>query len=435
LRNAQRGVVRDDRAILPMSPSVEDLYHAIRTAMEAGRAQEAIGLAGQALAAGGNDGFFRYILGNCQFKAGDYAQAAANLAASVRLDPTRAEAFNDLAATLFVLGRDAEALTCLRRALVLRPDLPEALETDAIWLLRYGRFREGWQKYEARFDTNDNRHLRPSFTQPRWRGESLGGRTILLHAEQGLGDALQFVRYAPLVAARGGRVVLGVYASVVPLLANMAGVAEVVDLGGKLPHFDLHCSLMSLPLVFGTDLDSIPAAIPYLSVADERIGRWRTRLGPRRGLRVGVAWSGNRQHRDDARRSIPFGTFAALLGERKGVEYHVVQTELREGDREALARLPHVRNHADALADFADTGALVSLLDVVISVDTAVVHLAGALGRPVWLLLAHLADWRWLLERDDSPWYGSLWLLRQPERGDWGSVLVIAGERLREMVS
>jgi hypothetical protein len=254
-----------------------------------------------------------------------------------------------------------------------------------------------------------------------------------LHAEQGFGDALQFIRYAPMVAARGGRVILGVYPAIAPLLARMPGIAQVVDLGGMLPPFDLHCSLMSLPLVFGTDMDSIPATIPYLTVPADRLSRWRVRLGPRRGLRVGVAWSGNPQHRDDARRSIPFATFSALLADRAGIAFHVVQTQLRDADRVALQDFPHVRNHADTLADFADAGALVSLMDVVISVDTAVVHLAGALGRPVWLLLAQLADWRWLLERDDSPWYPSVWLLRQPERGDWGSILAVVAERLEEM--
>lgn len=216
---------------------------------------------------------------------------------------------------------------------------------------------------------------------------------------------------------------------------KMPGINQILDANGPLPPFDLHCSLMSLPLAFRTDLDSIPATLPYLTVPDDRLARWRNRLGPRRGLRVGIAWSGNPQHRDDARRSIAFETFSTILTDRPGLEFHVVQTQLRQADRAALALWPHVRNHADLLADFADTGALVSLMDVVISVDTAVVHLAGALDRPTWLLLAHLADWRWMLERDDSPWYPSLWLLRQPQRGDWTSVLSTVAETLQEMVA
>ena len=241
------------------------------------------------------------------------------------------------------------------------------------------------------------------------------------------------IRYAPLVAARGGRVVLQVYARVVPLLTQLPGVAAIIDTDSALPPFDVHCSLLSLPRVFGTDLDSIPAAVPYLTVPADRLAQWRRKLGPRKGLRVGVAWSGNTNHRDDARRSIPFDVFRTVLTDRPDMEFHVLQNELRAPDRAALREMPHVRNHADVPQDFGDAGALVSLMDVVISVDTSIAHLAGALDRPVWLLLAHLADWRWLLERDDSPWYPSMWLLRQQKRGDWFGVLSVVASRLEEM--
>jgi hypothetical protein len=418
-----------------MNPYTGALHDILVPPLEAAHIEAAIPLLKLAIQSGAEEPFFLYALGNCQFKAGQYAEAAIALTMATRMDPANAEAFNDLAAALFVLGRDAEALACLQRSLTLRPDLPEAQETDAIWLLRYGRFNEGWRKYEARFRTRANRHLWRSFSQPVWKGEPLAGRTILLHAEQGLGDVLHFVRYAPLVAARGGRVILQVYAEVIPLLSQLQGVVQMIDATSELPPFDVHCSLLSLPLAFGTDLDSIPASVPYLSVPADRLAAWRRILGPRRGLRVGVAWSGNPNHRDDARRSIPFDTFATLLADRPDIEFHVVQTELRAADREALKALPYVRNHADDLRDFGDTGALVSLMDVVISVDTSVVHLAGALDRPVWLLLAHLAEWRWLLERDDSPWYPSTWLLRQPERGDWSSVLSTVSSRLTEMLT
>jgi hypothetical protein len=418
-----------------MNPYTGALHEASLPALDAGRTEEAIPLLKLAIQSGADDPYFIYALGNCQFKAGQYAEASVALTTALRMDPTRAEAFNDLAVVLFVLGRNAEALACLQRSLALRPDLAEAQETDAIWLLRYGRFHEGWRKYEARFRTRANKHLWRAFTQPVWQGEPLNGRTILLHAEQGLGDALQFVRYAPLVAGRGGRVILQVYAEVIPLLTKLPGVAGIIDTKSALPPFDVHCSLLSLPLVFGTDLDSIPAAVPYLSVPADYLARWRRKLGPRRALRVGIAWSGNPSHRDDGRRSIPFDVFSTLLTDRPGIEFHVMQNELRAADRAALLDMPHVRNHADVPQDFGDAGALVSLMDLVISVDTSIAHLAGALDRPVWLLLAHLADWRWLLERDDSPWYPSIWLLRQPERGDWVSVLSTVASRLREMLT
>ena len=418
-----------------MTADVESTYAPIKVAIDADRNGEAIARCKQAIESGIDDAFFLYVLGNCLFKTGDYADSAAALGNSVRLEPNRAAAFNDLAAALFVLGRDAEALACLRRALDLHPGLPEAEETDAIWLLRYGRFKEGWRKYEARFDTSANRRLRRPFSQPQWRGEPLQGRTILLHAEQGFGDALQFVRYAPLVAARGGRVILEVYPGIEPLLTRMPGITQIVTTGQPLPPFELHCSLLSLPLAFKTEFDSIPATLPYLSVPEDYLSRWRTRLGPRHGLRVGIAWSGNPKHRDDARRSIPLETFSTLLPDRPGIEFHILQTQIRDTDKAALTACPHLRDHAPHLLDFADTGALVTLMDVVISVDTSVAHLAGALDRPVWLLLAHLADWRWLLERDDSPWYPSAWLLRQPEPGDWASVLAEVSAALTEMTA
>lgn len=409
-----------------MTPYTKALFDAVWPALESGDAQAAMPLLKLALEANARDPYFHYALGNCQFRAGDIDDAAVALTTATRLDPKRAEAFNDLAATLFVLGRDAEALVCLRRALDLDPSLPEATETDAIWLLRYGQFHEGWQKYESRFRTRANRHLRRDFAQPAWTGEPLNGCTILLHAEQGLGDALQFVRYAPLVARRGGRVVLEVYPQVLPLVRHLPGVALAVSNAEPLPPFDVHCSLLSLPGVFDTDLDSIPATVPYLTVPPDKLAEWTGRLGPRRGMRVGIAWSGNPRHRDDARRSIPFETFHALTAAHPAIEFHSLQ-------KDVSVTAANVFDHSAELHDFGDTGALVSLMDLVISVDTSVAHLAGALGRPVWVLLMHLADWRWLLEREDSPWYPTMRLLRQPSRGDWASVLAKASRWLEAL--
>jgi Tetratricopeptide repeat/Glycosyltransferase family 9 (heptosyltransferase) len=380
------------------------------------------------------DGFTFYALGNALFREGRLEEADAALRRSVHLDPNRAEAFNDLAATLFAMGRETEAVVFIRRALDLAPDLAEAEETDAIWLLRYGRFREGWRKYEARMRTHNNKHLWRDFAQPRWRGEPLDGRTILLHSEQGLGDTIQFVRYAPLVAQRGGRVVLEVYPHVRPLLDGLPGIDRIIVRGEAVPPFDTYCSLLSLPLAFRTDLDSIPANVPYLRAREDKVLAWRRRLGPRRGLRVGIAWSGNPAHRDDTRRSIPFPLFRTLLRDDPRVSFYVVQADVRADDTEALTACPHVHNHARHLTDFGETAALLSLLDIVIGVDTSVMHLAGALGVPGWILLMNVADWRWLLTRDDSPWYPSLELFRQPRRGDWEAVLAAVSGRLEEML-
>lgn len=416
-----------------MTPYTRALFEAAAPLVEDSRYAEAIAVLNLAIAADAAEPFLHYALGNCQLKAGQPEDAQQSLTLATRLDPLRAEPFNDLAAALFVLKRDAEALACLQRCLTLEPGLPEAVETDAIWLLRYGRLREGWRRYEARFRTRANRHLRRPFTQPVWQGEPLHGRTILLHVEQGLGDAMQFVRYAPPVAARGGRVVLQAYAQVTPLMRTLPGVAQVITEDEAPPPFDVHCPLMSLPLVFDTDLDSIPATVPYLTVPADRQAAWRRRLGPAGGFRVGVAWSGNPRHRDDAWRSVPLAVFKTLLAERPDVEFHVCQSPVRPDDAAVLAAMPHVRNHAGLLQDFGDTGALLSLMDLVITVDTSVAHAAGALGRPVWLLLAQLADWRWLLERADSPWYPTMRLFRQAEMGDWAGVLADVATRLRDL--
>jgi tetratricopeptide (TPR) repeat protein len=402
---------------------------------KAGRFASAVALLKLILGASGRDGYVLYALGRFQYDLGLYTEAETALSLSVRIESDNAAAFNDLAATLFALRRDAEGLAYIHRALELRPDLAESQETDSLWLLRYGRFREGWRRYEARTRTGQSERFRRDFVQPRWSGGPVQGRTVLLYSEQGIGDTIQFMRYAPLVAARGARVVLEVHPGLGALTGALAGVETVIEGGTPLPPFDLQCPMLSLPLAFDTDLDSIPATIPYLSVPQERIWRWRTLLGPRQARRrIGIAWSGNPLHREDARRSIPLERFARLLTPHPDREFHVLQTDIRDRDRAVLARLGHVRDHSASLRDFTDTAALVSLMDLVISVDTSVAHLAGALGWPVWLLLASLADWRWLLERDDSPWYPTFWLFRQKAPGDWDTVLDAVMEQMEAML-
>lgn len=417
------------------NPYLQALAEACDAAMADGRHAEAATLLGFIIGAGGDDGQNLYLLGHVLYEMGAYEKAEAALRLSVALDPTRSEAFNDLGAALFRQHRDAEALGFIRQALKLDPHMAEAEESDSIWLLRYGRFREGWRKYEARYRTSEGLPLRRNLPQPQWRGEPIHERTILLHAEQGLGDAIQFARYAPLVAERGAKVILEVHQGLATLLRTMPGVSHLIERGVPLPPFDVQCPLVSLPLAFGTDLDSIPAAIPYVTADTERVFAWRNRLGPRRVMRIGIAWSGNPQHREDAHRSIPLARMADLLADRPDREFHVLQNAVRESDRSALAAMPHLRDHGALLRDFADTAALVSLMDVVITVDTAVAHLAGAMGWPVWVMLAHVPDWRWMLHRDDSPWYPSMWLFRQTRRDDWDPVLMEVARQLDDMLS
>ncbi len=248
-------------------------------------------------------------------------------------------------------------------------------------------------------------------------GEDLRGKTILLHAEQGLGDTLQFIRYLPMVVAKGARVVLEVPDDLRPLIGGTPDVAAVLRRGETLPPFDLHCPLMSLPLAFGTTLETIPAPVPYLSAPPARLAQWSARLPPTPFPRVGLVWSGKPDHKNDHNRSIPLAQLAPLLA-RSGLQFVSLQKEYRASDRPELNRHRALLRLDDGLADFGDTAAVVGALDLIIAVDTAVAHLAGAMGKPLWLLLPAVGDWRCLKERVDSRWYPTARLFRQPRIGD-----------------
>jgi hypothetical protein len=250
----------------------------------------------------------------------------------------------------------------------------------------------------------------------------LTGKTILLYAEQGFGDTIQFCRYVGLVAERGARVVLEVQAPLCELMGALNGVAEIVSAGDSLPDFDLNCPLASLPLVFGTRLESIPSPKSYLQAPIHALEHWRARLGSGSRPRIGLCWAGNSQFKGDATRSIGLSPMLPMLAD-KDVQFFSLQKDLRAGDAEILRDIPQVAHLGEEIGTFADTAAIMALMDVVISSDTSVVHLAASLGRPTWILLQFVPDWRWLLDREDSPWYPSARLFRQPQPGDWDSVV------------
>jgi tetratricopeptide (TPR) repeat protein len=319
------------------------------------------------------------------------------------------------------LGRHREALEAYDHAVALDPRSLDANWNRALCHLLLGDYAPGWAGYEWRWRLEVRRKQARGFAQPLWLGQdNLEGRTILLHSEQGFGDAIQFARYAPKVAARGGRVVFEAFVPLAPLMADLAGAEAVVRRGDPLPPFDLHCPLLSLPLALG-EPEPMPVDGPYLAADAGRVRAWAERLGPKRGLRVGLVGSGSRTHGKDALRSIPFETLAAGLP--AGPEYHLLQKEVREADGAALASRPDVAVWNEALGDFADTAALCAQMDVVVSVDTSVAHLAGALGRPVWVLLPVEPDWRWGLEGEITPWYPQMRLYRQAALRDWGPPL------------
>ena len=348
---------------------------------------------------------------------------------AIALKPTYAEAYNNLGAALERLGRHVDSVDAYRQALALQPDYGVAQFNLGIALLLQGDFQQGWPLYESRQVMMES-SVRRDFAQPLWDGSALNGKSILLHAEQGHGDTIQFVRYAPMVAARGGQVILQCQPALVRLLAAQGTFGKVVAQGEPEPQFDLHCPLMSLGRIFDTTLNTIPQTIPYIRADVTLVEQWRTRLAPFKDkLKIGLAWAGNATHIFDRERSLPLSMLAPL-GQIDGAHFF----SLQKGPRAQQAKSPPMSNFTDfteSLDDFADTAALVENLDLVIAVDTAIVHLAGAMGKPAWVLLPFAPDWRWMLHREDSPWYPALRLFRQPTRGDWDTPIGKIVEQLR----
>jgi len=310
----------------------------------------------------------------------------------------------------------------------LRPDFADAHFLKGLASLATGDFERGWIEYEWRRKAQSLKNTERDFAQPRWLSvEDIAGRTILLHSEQGFGDTIQFCRYAPLVAARGARVIMEVQEPLCELMTDLAGAAQIIARGDRLPDFDFHCPLPSLPLAFKTRLDTIPANAPYLRVPEQALEYWRDLLGPKRSLRIGLAWAGNAKHVRDQERSMRLCDLLPLLG--IDATFVSLQKEIRADDAQTLENCGMLR-FGHELTDFSDTAALISQLDLVISVDTSVAHLAGALGKPVWILLTHVPDWRWLLDRHDSPWYPTARLFRQPAPRQWDPLVAEIAQRL-----
>lgn len=349
-------------------------------------------------------------------------EAMESFGRALALRPDYAEAFINRGLVLQELRRWDEAMESFDRALALQPEHAEAHWNKALLLLMLGDFERGWPLYEWRWRTEAVAPQARAIPKPLWLGrEDLEGKSILLHAEQGLGDSIQFSRYAPLVAALGAHVVLESPASLVRLLSSSFAGVEVISKGSVLPEVDFHCPLASLPLAFGTTLASIPARVPYLAAAPALVGQWRERLGEAGRMQVGLAWAGNPAHRKDHDRSLALSRLKPLL--ELDMDFHCLHSEVREADRDAASGCPAMKFWCEHLHDFADTAALVASLDLVISVDTSVAHLAAAMGKPTWILVTYSPDYRWLLERTDSPWYPTARLFRQPRVSDWDTVL------------
>jgi tetratricopeptide (TPR) repeat protein len=368
--------------------------------------------------------------GNSLLRLNDPAKALANYDTALVAMPRHPQILTNRGHALRRLDRPTEALVDFKSALAVAPNFPEAHFEAAMTLLTLGDYDAGWKEYEWRWKTGAFAQHRRPFRSGPWLGEQpVTGKTVLLHAEQGFGDTIQFIRYAPLLVRQGAKVVCEVQPELQPLLSQLEGVAVIAS-GAPLPAFDLYCPLLSLPLAFGTKLQTIPAA-PYLAAPAEREEYWRGRLPPGRP-RVGFVWSGSPSHKNDSNRSIPLARLGKLF-EHLPFRCISLQCDLRSADAEVLRQLPDILHLGEQFRDFADTAAVISLLDVVVSVDTAVAHLAGALGKPVMMLVPHAADFRWMRGCDDSPWYPSAKLFRQPAIGDWDSVIARVGDEIRRL--
>ena len=400
-----------ERALAAQPGHFESLVGLGVVLRDRGQAAEAVARYEQAVAAAPDHPDLHNNLGVALVDLGRLQEAVSHYEQVLARQPERAETHSNLGVALQRQGRYAEALSCYARALALRPDYTEAHFNRAVALLMTGEFDPGWEEYEWRFAVMryDRR-----FDAPLWSGEGLDGKTILIHAEQGFGDTLQFVRYVPAVAERGGSVVLEVPQPLVRLARTVAGAARVIGAGDRLPDFDCHCPLLSLPRVFKTDLPTIPDAVPYLGFPPDMAVEWDERVAAAPGLRVGLVWAGTTVGAIDLRLLAPIFEIA-------GVSWFSLQVGERSTDL-ALFDGASIADLSPWLTDFAETAAAVDRLDLVISVDTAVAHLAGALARPIWLLLPQLSEWRWLLDRDDSPWYPTMRLFRQQGASGWPAV-------------
>ena len=421
-----------DRALALRPQSAEAHYNRSIALLDLERLTEALDAGDRAVALDPSRAAAWSQRGNVlrRLKRLDEALAAHDRA--LALAPDHFEAVYNRALVLQDLKRMDAALEGLDRAVALRPDFVDPQMTRACALLMVGDFERGWPAYEARWGRPMLQRIKRPWTRPQWRGgEPLRGKTLLLHAEQGLGDTIHFARYAALAAEQGARVILEVQPPLVGLMRTLKGVDQVVARGDPLPAFDLQAPLLSMPLAFGTRLDTIPAAPAYLSAEPAKASAWAQRLGPKRNPRIGLVWSGNPLQENDRNRSIPLAALLPHLPE--GLDYVSLQNEVRDGDRPAL-QASGVRHFGEDLHDFTDTAALCSQMDAVVSICTSGAHLAGALGKDTHLMLTNVGVcWRWLTDRRDTPWYPSATLYRQGLDNDWRPVFAQVGLALRTL--
>jgi tetratricopeptide (TPR) repeat protein len=431
LKRFEEALASYERALIARPDYAEALSNRGMTLRELNRLEDAVESYDRALALRPEFAKALSNRGNALHELNRFEEALASFDRALRIDPEYAEAFSNRGVTLHSLIRFQEALSNFDRALKFRPDHADTHYNEALCRLLIGDFDRGWEKSEWRWETGHTSDKKRNFVQPLWLGSSdIAGKTVLLHGEQGFGDMIQFSRYVPLVAERAGRVILEISEPLRELMGTLSGAAQIISKGDPLPHFDLHCPLLSLPLAFTTGLKTIPSALPYLRASPQALLRWDARLGLRRCPRIGLVWSGRPTHENDRNRSVKLRALLPLLD--IDAVFVSLQHDLRADDAATLKDQKNIIHFGDELRDFSDTAALISNLDLVISVDTSVAHLAGALSKPVWVLLPFIPDWRWLLDRDDSPWYPTARLFRQGNNRVWDDAIVRVRDALRD---
>ena len=441
LRQHQAGQLNEAeqlyQQILQVHPYHADALHLLGVLIsQRGRDDLAASYIERALTVKPNIAAFHNNLGFSYVALGRFEEANWHFNEALRLQPDFAMAYNNLGKACREQGQVPEAMAFYEKAIALHADYVEAHFNRAeLWLLQ-GDFERGWPEYEWRWQLPAV--ARRTAHPPRWDGSPLEGRTILIHTEQGLGDTIQFIRYAPQLKQRGGRVIVHCQAALMRLLATAPGVDSRVAWHSPLPPVDVYEHLLNLPGVFGTNLTTIPAPIPYLQADADLVESWRRELKPLGGLKVGITWKGSIKNLSDQKRSIPLACFARLA-KIAGVQLINLQKGPGTDQLEELAGRFPLLDLGDRLdganGAFMDTAAIMMNLDLVISCDTAIPHLAGALGVPVWVALPLAADWRWLLERDDSPWYPTMRLFRQTHYGDWEGVFDRMANELQALIA
>lgn len=360
------------------------------------------------------------------------AEAVASYDKAIALKPDYAVAYYNRGIAMEDLKHPEDALASYHKAIALKPDYVDAYWNQSLCFLLIGQFEQGWRQYEWRKRRNKPIAVR-SYHQPIWLGENdIAGKTLFLYWEQGFGDTIQFCRYAKLLDARGAKIIMAVQEPLHELLKQISPTIEIIHPNESPSDFDYHCPLMSLPLAFKTTLDTIPAENHYLNADEELRAVWSARLRPKTKPRIGVVWSGSTVHQIYHNRSMALEQFLPIC--TGAAHWICLQKDVSERDIDTLRQIEHIAFFGDELRDFSDTAALLDLMDLVITIDTSVAHLAGAMGKRVWVLLPFIADWRWLLDRSDSPWYPSARLFRQQQTGDWTGVIDQVRYELRSVI-